>query len=246
MLTEAQCALTGVPAGSYGSVAANSADQYNGLFGGNANLDAETSDSLTVGVLLQPQTFLEGLTLSVDYWQIEVEDAISTLDQEFVITQCGTGADPSLCSRINRNQTNGNVWVGSGPTAPHVVSLDVNIGKFDVAGVDINGTYPVEIGNHGLEFTLRGTLLTRWDEQPIPGGTINDCIGKWGGTCGRPRPEWKHTFSTKWATPIEGLDVVGTWRFVGESEEFGQDRFTAGQCQLPRPVRWLQLRLGRR
>ncbi len=219
-LTEAQCALTGVPAGTYGGVAPSPADQYNGLFGGNPELQPETSDSITVGMLLTPTSFIDGLTVSVDYWQIEVEDAISTIDPEFVITQCGTTGDAALCSLIRRNPVNGNVWVGSSPSAPRVQATNVNIGKFEVAGIDINATYGTEVGRHNLEFSLRGTSLLTWDDQPQPGGDINDCKGVWGGVCGRPRPEWKHTFSTIWGTPVEGLDVVGTWRYVGEVSEF--------------------------
>jgi len=236
-LTEAQCARTGVPAGTYGSVAPSPADQYNGLFGGNPDLQAEESDSITVGAVITPETFLSGLTLSLDYWAIEVTDAIDTVDPEFVINQCGLGND-SLCSLIRRNPVNGNVWVGSSPSAPRVVATNVNIGKFDIAGFDITGTYALEIGNHGLDFNFRGTLLDKWDDQPQPGGVINDCVGKWGGACGRPRPEWKHTFSTNWTTPVDGLNVVGTWRYVGEVDEFGTtadggNRFTAdGQNYL--------------
>lgn len=222
-LTEAECARTGVPAGSYGSVAPNPADQYNGLFGGNPGLDPETSDSITVGFVLETDI---GLTMSVDYWQIEVEDAVSTIGAEFIIDECATGND-SLCSLIRRSPVNGNVWVGSGPDAPRVELTNVNIGFFEVAGVDVNAAYAFEFGNHALDFMLRGTALTTWDDQPQPGGVINDCKGTWGGDCGRPRPEWKHTVSTRWTTPVDGLDVVGNWRYVGEVSEHRNDRFTA-------------------
>ncbi len=64
-------------------------------------------------------------------------------------------------------------------------------------------------------------------------------MGTWGGVCGRPRPEWKHTFSTTWGTPVEGLDIVGSWRYVGEVSEYqapdstSGDRYTAdGQSYL--------------
>ena len=223
-LSEAQCARTGVPAGSYGFVAPSPADQYNGLFGGNPNLDAETSDSFTVGFLVTPENI--DLTLSVDYWLIEVKDAISIVDPEFIINECATGND-SLCTLIRRNPTNGNVWVGSGPDAPRVAATDVNIGFFEVAGVDINATYGVDLGNQHLDFALRGTALVTWDDQPQPGGVINDCKGVWGGACGRPRPKWKHTFSTQWTTPLSGLDVIGRWRHIGGVDEFSQDRFSA-------------------
>lgn len=226
-LTEAQCALTGVPAGAYGGVPPNPADQYNNLAGGNPNLDPETSDSFTVGVVMTPDQWVPGLTLSIDYWSIEVEDAIDTVDEEFAINQCGLTGNATFCSLIQRNPVNGNLWVGSGPGAPRVTATDVNIGFFEVEGWDINGTYTSEWGRHGLDFAYRGSVLTKWDELPQPGAPINDCKGKWGGACGRPRPEYKHTFTTTWHTPWDGARVSATWRYIGEVDEEGQDRFTA-------------------
>ncbi len=229
-LTEAQCALTGVPAGAYGGVPANPADQYNGLFGGNPNLDEETSDSITVGFLLTPEGVLDGLTLSVDYWNIEVEDAISTVDPEFIINQCGMTGDATFCGLIRRSPANGNVWVGSGPNAPRVSATNVNIGFFEVEGIDINGTYSFEVGDHAIDLSLRGTVLSKWDDQPQPGSDINDCVGKWGGACGRPRPEWKHVASARWGTPIQGLSFNGAWRYISSMDEFERSRFNPGSA----------------
>lgn len=228
-LTEAQCARTGVPAGFYGSVAPSPAAQYNGLFGGNPNLQPETADSLTVGFVWTPENALSGLTLSLDYWQIEVEDAVGVVDPEFSLNECATGND-ALCALIQRNTTNGNLWVGSSATAPRVVATNVNIGFFEVAGYDVNATYSMTAGDHGLDFTFRGTLLDTWDDQPIAGGPITDCKGTWGGACStsRPHPEWKHTFSTRWLTPVEGLDVNFGWRYIGSIDELGQGRFNPG------------------
>lgn len=225
-LSEAECALTGVPAGTYGGIAPNPADQYNGLFGGNPNLSPETSDSITVGFVFTPEA-VDGLAVSIDYWSITVEDAISTLDPEFVINECGTTGDATYCGLITRNPVNGNIWVGSGPDAPRVVATNINIGEFDVNGIDINGTYAMQMGDHGLDLSLRGTMLMTWDDVPQPGAEANDCVGKWGGACGRPRPEWKHVASARWTPPVAGLDIVGTWRYVGEVDEFGQDRHSA-------------------
>ncbi len=222
-LSEAECARTGVPAGSYGFVAPSPADQYNGLFGGNPGLDPESSDSVTVGFVLNTEF---GLTASVDYWNITVDDAIGTVGAEFIIDECATGND-ALCGLISRSPVNGNVWVGSGPDAPRVEQTNVNIGFFEVAGVDFNVSYGLEFSDNALDFTLRGTALTTWDDQPQPGGAINDCKGTWGGSCGRPRPEWKHTFNARWATGLDGFDVVGTWRYIGEVSEHSNDRFTA-------------------
>jgi outer membrane receptor protein involved in Fe transport len=198
------------------------AGQYNGLYGGNTALQPETSDSFTAGVVFTPEAFLEGLSLSVDYWSIDVQDAISTVDEEFTITQCGLTGDPALCGLINRGP-NGNLWIGTAT----VSATNVNIGFLEVAGYDITGNYVTDIGAHTLNFTLRGTLVETWDSQPVLGFDVNDCVGAWGGDCGRPKPEWKHAFTTMWQTPWD-VDVVGTWRYVGDTTEFETARFSTG------------------
>lgn len=218
-LTLEQCQNTGLSAAQYGSAALiNPAGQYNGIFGGNPNLEPEKSDSITVGAVLTPDEYIPGLSLTIDYWSFEIEDAIDTVEPELIVRRCGETGDPALCSLINRGP-NGNLWLGSNA----VVSTDVNIGFFEVAGVDIVANYAMDTGFGNLDFALRGTWLQKWDEQPIPGAETEDCAGFWGGTCGRPRPEWKHTFTTVWTSPVENLSFIGGWRYVGEVKEHQAD-----------------------
>src|SRR5690606_16269963 len=135
-LSAEACANTGVTPEQYGSVPANPAGQYNGLFGGNPNLDPETSDSVTVGVVFTPTAWLDGLTLSIDYWNIEIEDAIAVIDPEFLVRQCAATGEASVCDLINRGP-NGNLWIGQAA----VTSTNVNMGFFEVAGVDLVASY---------------------------------------------------------------------------------------------------------
>ena len=44
--------------------------RFSGTSGGNPELDVETAETLTIGTVYRP-TFIEGLTLSVDYWSVE-------------------------------------------------------------------------------------------------------------------------------------------------------------------------------
>lgn len=221
-LTEEQCANTGVLPGQYGTIPLNPAGQYNGLFGGNPDLTPEKSDSITVGAVFTPDELLPGLSLSVDYWSIEIENAIDTIEPEFIVRQCGESGDPTLCGLIARGP-NGNLWLGTNA----VTSTNVNIGFFEVSGVDLVGSYSMEAGGlGGLDFSFRGTWLEKFDQQPVPGGTVEECAGFWGDSCGRPRPEWKHTFNTVWASPWDTTFTMA-WRYVGEVKEFNADRFTA-------------------
>jgi iron complex outermembrane recepter protein len=213
-LTQEQCERTGVTPGRYGTVPTNPAGQYNAIFGGNPDLGPETSDSITAGVVLTG--LMNGLTLSVDYWSIEIADAISTVDPELIINRCGVTGDPLLCGFISRG-SNGNLWLGQNA----VVSTQVNIGSFDVAGVDVVGNYLIDTTDFGsFDLNLRGTWLSKFDEEPIPGADTIECAGFWGSSCGRPRPEWKHTFSTVWQSPWDTWSFIAGWRYVGEVEMF--------------------------
>lgn len=215
-LTLEQCLLTGLTADQYGSGALDSpAGQYNAVFGGNPDLDPEKSDSITFGFVFSADHWVPGLTFSVDYWSIEIEDAIDEVDPQTIIKQCGLTGDPGVCGLINRGP-NGNLWVGTAA----VTSTNVNLGFVETAGIDIAANYGMEVGSLGsLNFSYRGTWLEKFDEQEIAGADTSECAGVWGGVCGRPRPEYKHTFAATWRTPWN-LTLVGAWRHVGAVDEF--------------------------
>lgn len=231
--TQAQCANSGVTAAQYGSVPDNPAGQYNQISGGNIALIPETSDSFTIGAVVDMGDYIPNLQFSVDYWSIQIEDAIDDLDAQFTINQCGLTGDPAYCTLVNRASTNGNVWIGSSATAPHVVATNVNIGFFEVSGIDLIANYSYDIGEYGsLDFNFRGTWIDKADQQLSPGAAIDHCVGTWGNECGRPTPEWKHVFNTTWNTP---WNIVGNmaWRYVGEVDEYDLNRYTAdGQHYL--------------
>ena len=95
LATEANCARTGVLPGQYGNIVSNAAAQYNGQRGGNPNLDPESADTVTFGIVFQPG-FLDGLSVAVDYFNIRVEDVISRYGADYTINQClATGDAPS-------------------------------------------------------------------------------------------------------------------------------------------------------
>jgi outer membrane receptor protein involved in Fe transport len=232
-MSQAACANTGVTAAQYGTVPDSPAGQYNGVFGGNPDLDPEKANTFTVGGVFNADQYVPGLQFSVDYWNIEVKDAISTVEPFTIISQCGATADPTLCSLIQRGP-NGNLWIGNvnaaAGTGAFVRSQSVNIGFFETAGIDFTGGYTWDLTDYGnLDFVFRGTLITKWDQQEIPGGTVDDCVGNWGGACSRPTPEWKHTFTSLWTTPWN-LVFVGTWRMVGAVDELSDNvnAFDAG------------------
>ena len=222
-----QCTYSGVTAGQYGKIPLSPAGQYNAIFGGNTELIPEQANTFTVGAVITPEDVVSGLTVSVDYWRIEVLDAIDTVEPEFIVNQCGLTGAPVFCTQVNRG-ANGNLWIGSSAAAPHIVSTNINTGFFETAGVDFFGNYRTQAGNYGtVEFTFRGTWLEKFEQQLTPGAVSEDCAGHYGSACNRPRPAWRHNLGAVWTTPWN-LTFAASWRHLSGVDEFANDRFGAG------------------
>lgn len=73
--------------------------------GSNPTLRPEVADTFTAGVVLKPSGgFLGRFRLSVDYYDIKIRDAISTLGQQNIVTRCFQG-DALSCSNVTRDST---------------------------------------------------------------------------------------------------------------------------------------------
>ena len=62
-------------------------DQARGFVGGNPDLDPETADTLTVGVVLTSQfasRWLDRLQVSLDWYNIEIDDAIAFMPADHI------------------------------------------------------------------------------------------------------------------------------------------------------------------
>jgi len=111
----ANCNALGVPAdfnSEYDSAT------LEGVNGGNIDLQAEQSISKTLGLVYTPGWF-EGFTATVDYWEIELTDAITSIDGQTILDRCvdsETGIDNPYCGLIDRDSETGEiVTVHQGP-----------------------------------------------------------------------------------------------------------------------------------
>ena len=212
--TAEQCALTGVTAAQYGNIADNPAGQFNALFGGNADLDPEESETVTVGVVWTP-TFIEGLSVSVDYFDITVEGFIDTIDPSFALNQCLTTASDYFCSLVNRGN-GGTLWAS--PTG-YIQATNLNTGELKTNGFDVNASYLFDIGTMGsLGLDYTATILDELSTKPLPtstGDDIYDSVGYYSGQDGTPNPDYRHKAQVSWETPWN-VSTSLTWRhFAG-------------------------------
>jgi outer membrane receptor protein involved in Fe transport len=143
----ANCAAAGVPAGTH--ITYSSSLPF--LSGGNENLSAEKSDSITVGGVLTP-AFLPGFSASVDYYDIKVKAAIQGLSAQFILDQCYDSAtlDNPFCVLFTRAGA-----AGGHDTQPfgivdnslHVVPF--NFAKLKTRGLDVELAYRHQVSNIG-------------------------------------------------------------------------------------------------
>jgi outer membrane receptor protein involved in Fe transport len=215
--TRASCIASGVPAAVFDDPTQRArlnspAGQYNFQQGGDPTLVPETSDTYTYGVVFQP-SFLQGFTMSIDYFDIKIVDTISVIGADVSLNACLFAADAPSCARVKRDPTNGSLWRGDG----HVIDLNTNIGSLSTKGWDLSLDYRLGLGGLGkLDLNLMGTRLDELVTDVGVGGTKPiDCAGKFSGTtCGAPNPVWRHHFRIGWTTPWD-VDLGLTWRYYG-------------------------------
>jgi iron complex outermembrane recepter protein len=215
--TLAQCGNTGVTPAQYGTIVQCAAGLCNGQQGGNEDLQAETSITRQLGLVLTPR-FLDGFSATVDYYQITISQEIGTVPFSTILKECMTSG--TFCSAIHRSPA-GELF---GSNSAYVSGTNVNVGFVKEAGVDFGFQYVRNLSDLGLgdagrmELSFTGTLVNSLKEEAAPGIPIYDCAGLYGLTCGFPRPHWRHTMRTSWQAPADsrlaGLGASLRWRFI--------------------------------
>ena len=114
--------------------------------GSNPNLQPENADTFTVGAVIQPTGGILGrFRASVDYYDIQIEDAISTLGQQNIVTRCFEG-DQLSCSLITRDATG---------IITNIVDTFQNVNQLITRGIDFELRYRQPIGaDAALDLTV--------------------------------------------------------------------------------------------
>ncbi|WP_267134670.1 TonB-dependent receptor [Sphingomonas sp. So64.6b] len=138
---------------------------------GNAALNPERADTTTFGVVLEPR-FIPGLTISVDYFDINVQDAITTVAAATAGPLCSLG-QAYFCSLFT--------FSGNTPTAFR--SNYINAATVRPKGIDIAGNYrlPLNRLNGGwqgsLTLAFTGTYNISYDSNLGNGSSTIDYAG---------------------------------------------------------------------
>jgi outer membrane receptor protein involved in Fe transport len=148
--------------------------RIDGLIGGNINLKPETAKTKTVGAVFTP-SFVPGLGITVDYYDIKVDGAIATLNRTYEIQQCVLTGDPVFCNNVFRDPNTGFVT--------RVNAQLINVASLKNRGVDFDFNYSRALHllpNDRLSFDLKWTHLINNSTQPDPASASADAAGTFG------------------------------------------------------------------
>jgi outer membrane receptor protein involved in Fe transport len=163
---------------------------------------------------------LQDLTLTIDYFDINIEGVIGVAGGDTVIRDClasvGNPAQAQrFCPLIHRD-AQGSLWLSA---SAYVSDLLVNKGDLATRGIDVNGSYRVPLATAGsLLFTLVGTRLQSLQTTPVAGLGSYNCVGYFGTLCGVATPKWRHVFNATWSLPWHGVALGVRWRYIGPSD----------------------------
>jgi len=184
--------------GSYGS---GLNQNVNTVTSGNPNLKPEKAKTLTIGGVITPQ-FFRGFSLSVDYYNIKVDNLIDSLSAQQIVTNCynagGSGAPE--CALITR----------SSPTAlPSLISIvPANIAFLKTAGLDIDASYRTAIGSGSLGVRLYANYLFKFDSQQYTGAPIAHYAGvSVVGSNPAAYPRWRGNLTIDYANGPFGVTI---------------------------------------
>lgn len=172
---------------------------YSATVIGNPNLKAEKSDSWNIGAVLTPR-FLPGFSASVDYFRIEIKNAIGSFGAQDIINLCQRG-NQDFCAAYTVDPTNASRLLFR--------SQPFNFSRQLVRGIDFEAAYRVPLGDKS-SVTLRG-MTTRYLDNllytGIAGAVTTNSVGVNGGQ--GSTPNWIFHFSTTLDLPSTSITAVG-------------------------------------
>ncbi|HEX8030334.1 MAG TPA: TonB-dependent receptor [Vicinamibacterales bacterium] len=143
-----------------------------GTIGGNANLGAESTNTLTLGGTFTP-SFFRGFDLSVDYYNIKVNNAITQVDFQDSVNQCVATSDPNFCNNVTRDPNTGIIKT--------VDAIFLNGASYQVAGLDTQVHYTFRPHLFGPDEAVNLSVFWnhkfKQDKTPFEGAFVSHQVG---------------------------------------------------------------------
>jgi iron complex outermembrane receptor protein len=204
---------------------------------GNPFLHPETAYEWTYGIVYSPK-WIKGLTVSADWWHIDMRDIVATLGAQFIIQS--TRPPNGASTIINPNGSEVVRTAGTNPLEPGPVALVIdpnqNLSGAIFEGLDYEAIYILDStifggGDWGrLTTTINGTWLSRAELQPTPFSKRFGIAGEFlptSFTLTSSLPRNRANFSVFYDGPADtwlgGVDVGAVVHWIGDYEDDNVD-----------------------
>ncbi len=175
------CVAQGVPQAFIDTLTVGASQGFGTESGGNRNLQEERANTLTLGAVIRP---IRNLSFTVDYYDIQVKDAIAQVGAQVLIDTCFASLEggSTPCQSIVRDTFSGNINFVRAPL--------LNVAERRVRGLDVGANYGfalpgmLSIGDDSrLDLSANLSWQFRNATIPIAGLPTIDCAGFYGGAC---------------------------------------------------------------
>ncbi|HEY6180168.1 MAG TPA: TonB-dependent receptor, partial [Kofleriaceae bacterium] len=202
---QAQCDKQMVPRNSvFGSI------QQRAQVGGNRKLEPEKGTVATAGAVYEP---LAGLDFTLDYWHVNIDNAITGLPAPTILAQCYQGGIDKFCGQIIRDPVTHGI--------SHIIDLNQNVGALTTSGLDFSAAYQYKNAAGTFRHSVEGTYLFK---NNVDTGTVDPMTGKEQVIHGRGffdlalNPDLKFNVFTTWKHP-SGVGGGFNIRFIDSFQE---------------------------
>ncbi|MFB2779845.1 TonB-dependent receptor plug domain-containing protein [Shewanella mangrovisoli] len=118
------------------------------------DLKPEESESYTAGLVYSP-SYLDGMSVTLDYWRFKVDNAIARMDTQAGLDACYAG-DQTACETFN---------IGAGGDLDNLTNALTNVGSQDTSGIDFNLAYNFELIGLDWKVVNDTTYLVKFEQD---------------------------------------------------------------------------------
>jgi len=201
------CISTGMSDAQVGTVQNIISGQVNTFAGTNPESlpEAEEADTFTAGFVYTNSEFYN-LTLTVDYYNIEVANTIGNFTAQQTMDACYVSGNTSECAKVHR--IGGDLTVsGTG-----IETYTTNLLYRQAEGIELALNFKVDLEDMGeLQFDTSANHYLANERQSSEELDVIDCLGTYGNNCS-PTPTTKLTQRVTWA--LEDLTASILWRYT--------------------------------
>jgi iron complex outermembrane recepter protein len=184
--------------------------QFQSQQGGNKQLQPETSDSWSVGLVFD---IARNASVSVDYWNTKINDTVGFIPETSIFTDPGKYASYYVrCSQLTPAQQVALVATCGGQNAvdplAYIVQTQQNLGSIKAQGLD----FSVQARSGGTEYgtfnlSMQGTYMLKWEQQLENGGPYYNAVGAYSVDVDLAVSRWKHVIMANWTYGAWGANL---------------------------------------